>query len=446
MKFAETDKIELKEKISDSLPKEIEAFLNSEGGTIYIGINNEGQVVGVSNLDTALRNISDIISDQIEPNSIDCVKPEVEFIDDNAIIKITIKKGYSSLYCIKKYGFSSNGCHYRVGTTCKSMTLEMIKQKIEYGLYSFDMMVMKESYYRDLSFTKLKMLLIENGYHIDENSFERNFKLRTNDGAYNYLAELLADNNSIPFIFAKFKGKTKATFSERSDYGNQCIILAYEKMKERLKLENICKTITNPRPRKDIYLYDMDAVNEALVNAIIHNDYRVGVPQVAFFNNRLEITSHGGLPNGLTKEEFFDGVSRPRNAQLMDIFSRLGIVEHTGHGIPVIVKKYTKKAFEISNSYIRVIIPFNEEVISNHGVINGAISGVINDADRDKLEEKENSILIQIENEPSLSARELSNILGIPFRSTQRYMSFLREKGFIERIGSNKTGYWKVMK
>lgn len=442
MRFVETDKVELKEKISDSLPKEIESFLNTEGGVLYIGINDDGDVVGVENIDSTLRSISDILSDQIEPNAIDCVKPEVEFVGSNAIIKINIKKGYSSLYCIKKYGFSSNGCHYRVGTTCKSMTLEMIKKRFEAGLSSLDMMVRRESYYSEMRFTKFKMLLIENGYHLEENSFERNFKLRTNDGSYNYLAELLSDENSIPFIFAKFKGKTKATFSERSDYGNQCIILAYERMKERLKLENVCKTITNPRPRRDIYLYDMDAVNEALVNAIIHNDYRITDPQVAYFDDRLEIISHGGLPNGLTKEEFFNGVSKPRNEQLMDIFTRLGIVEHTGHGIPVIVEKYGKSAFEISESYIRVTIPFDREVILNHGAISGAISGV----NRDELEAKEKIILSEIETNPNLSTRELSENLNIPFRSVQRYISNLREKGFIERVGANKNGYWKVIK
>ena len=441
MIFLETDKIELKEKINDSLPKEIESFLNTEGGIIYIGINNKGEVIGLTNLDIQLRSISDIISNQIEPNAIDCARPEAELIDDKLIIKIVIKKGYSSLYCIKKYGFSSNGCHYRVGTSCKSMTLEMIKQRFESGLSETDMMIRRESYLQNMSFSKFKLLLLESGLHIEENSFERNFKLRTNGGSYNYLAELLADENGIPFIFAKFKGKTRASFSERNDYGNQCIVLAYMKMKERLKLENICKTITNPRPRIDIYLYDMDAVNEALVNATIHNDYRISDPQVAFFDDRLEITSHGGLPNGLTKEEFFNGVSKPRNVELMNIFSRLGIVEHTGHGIPVIVGKYGKDVFEISNSYIRVIIPFNREVLLNHGVISGAISGV----NSEELDDKEKVILDMLLVNPHLSARELSNTLNIPFRSVQRYISNLREKGFIKRVGAHKNGYWDIL-
>ncbi|MDY5970338.1 MAG: ATP-binding protein, partial [Candidatus Enterosoma sp.] len=80
MRFVETDKVELKEKNCDSLPKEIESFLNTEGGVLYIGINDDGDVVGVENIDSILRLISDILSDQIEPNAIDCVRPEVEFV------------------------------------------------------------------------------------------------------------------------------------------------------------------------------------------------------------------------------------------------------------------------------------------------------------------------------------------------------------------------------
>ena len=125
----------------------------------------------------------------------------------------------------------------------------------------------------------------------------------------------------------------------------------------------------------------------------------------------------------------------------MDIFTRLGIVEHTGHGVPVIVSRYGKDAFEISNSYIRVVIPFNNEVLLNHGVISGAISGV----NRDNLGDKENEILLVIEKNPHISAKELSGLLNIPFRSVQRYISNLWEKGFIDWVGV-KNGYWEVIK
>ena len=97
MKYFETEKVELKEKINDQLVKDIEAFLNTDGGTIYIGVTDDGQIVGVDQLDSTLRKISDIISDQIEPNAIECVKPEVVFEEFKMLIKINITKGFSSL-------------------------------------------------------------------------------------------------------------------------------------------------------------------------------------------------------------------------------------------------------------------------------------------------------------------------------------------------------------
>lgn len=445
MLYVETDKVEFKERVNDTLAKEIESFLNTDGGAIYIGICDDGKIIGVDNTDDALRKISDVISDQIEPNAIDCVRPEVEFKGDKIIIKINVNKGYSPLYCIKKYGFSPNGCHYRIGTTCKSMTLEMIRNKFEQGLSNIDAMVLQESYHQDLKFAKLKLLLLENGYHIDDISFERNFKLRTTNGYYNYLAELLADDNTIPFIFVKFKGYDKTVFSERKDYGNQCIILAYEKMKERLSIENISKTITNPRPRRDIYLFDMDAVNEALVNAIVHNDYRITDPQVALFHNRLEILSHGGLPYGLTKDEFFKGISKPRNKQLMDIFSRLGIVEHTGHGVPKIVEKYGEGAFEISSSYIKVIIPFNEEVMYNNESTTMMANDSMIDLINRQYDNKETIVLNEIKHNPRISAKQISINTNIPFRTVQRHMANLKDKGIIKRSGDNRNGYWEIL-
>lgn len=82
------------------------------------------------------------------------------------------------------------------------------------------------------------------------------------------------------------------------------------------------------------------------------------------FHNRLEILSHGGLPNGMTEQQFFDGISKPRNATLMRIFLNMGLTEHTGHGVPTIVDKYGREVFEIQSNYIRCVIPFEKEVIA----------------------------------------------------------------------------------
>ena len=116
MTFAETEKTELKQKYADSISKEIVAFLNTDGGTVYVGVNDDGSVCGVSNLDESLRKIADILESQILPDPRSFVELGTKYIDQKHVIEIKIQKG-ESLYYIRKYGRSSQGCFIRVGST-----------------------------------------------------------------------------------------------------------------------------------------------------------------------------------------------------------------------------------------------------------------------------------------------------------------------------------------
>lgn len=125
MTFSETEKTELKQKLTDSIPKEIVAFLNTDGGTVYIGVNDDGSVCGIEKLDESLKKIADIIESQILPDSSSFVELGTKYIESKHIIEIKVRKG-ESFYYIKKYGRSSQGCYARVGSTCRSMTEEQI--------------------------------------------------------------------------------------------------------------------------------------------------------------------------------------------------------------------------------------------------------------------------------------------------------------------------------
>ena len=109
----------------------------------------------------------------------------------------------------------------------------------------------------------------EKGFPVND-SFEANLNLKNEKGEYNLLAELLADKNNIPFIFVKFQGSNKSSISERNDFGYGCILTTYTKIKNKLIAENTCLLNTTVRPRIDKYLYDIDSVNEAILNAIVH--------------------------------------------------------------------------------------------------------------------------------------------------------------------------------
>lgn len=178
MKYIESNTIELKEKISNSLCKEIVSFLNADGGYIYIGIKDDGKVIGVENIDESCRFIGDIITTQIEPNPQELIKNELIFENEKTIIVIKINKGTDSLYCQKKYGYSSSGCTIRVGTTCREMTQNQIKNRYEKKFFNSDLLITSPSIFPNISFKTLKIYYSEKGFHLDENNFEANLFLK----------------------------------------------------------------------------------------------------------------------------------------------------------------------------------------------------------------------------------------------------------------------------
>lgn len=192
------------------ITREIVAFLNSRGGTIFIGVGDSGEIIGIEKIDESLRRLSDIISTKIEPLPTELIKSNILMEESKLIIEITISKGFHSLYCIKKYGFSQVGCPIRIGTSCKELSVEEINLRYQKRFASSnDFMLEIPAGYGDISFNTLQIELCNKGYHVNQLSFEENYHLRTKDGEYNQLAELLSDNNNTHLIFVKFRGEKK---------------------------------------------------------------------------------------------------------------------------------------------------------------------------------------------------------------------------------------------
>ena len=413
--YIESEKVELKAKYTDTICKEIVAFLNADGGQIFVGVDDSGNVVGVDKIDETLKKISDVITMQIEPNPQEEIRTELKFDAGKTIIALYISKGTRNIYCQKKYGFSSSGCVIRIGTTCKEMTSEQIRIRYEKNFYDEEYMLKKRASRADLTFRELKIYYAEKGFHVDDSSFEANFNLRNKDGDYNLLAELLADKNNIPFSFVKFNGTDKAAISERNDFGFGCILSVYEKIKARLSAENTCVSDTTVRPRKDMYLFDFDAVNEAVLNALVHNDWTVTEPQISLFTDRMEILSHGGLPSGMSTEDFYEGISHPRNSMLMRVFLNMGLTEHTGHGVPTIIKKYGKEVFEITDNYIKCRIPYDKNVLEMSGQSVGISVGI-----NVGINKTEKAVLGLLISNPEMTAEEIAIEVGVTKRTIEK--------------------------
>ena len=171
-----------------------------------------------------------------------------------------------------------------------------------------------ENYNQALSFSMLKNYYLAKGFHINEKTFDKNYHLRNREGKYNLLAGLLADDNDVSIKVVRFAGTNKSELVEKSEYGYICLLMAIDKVIARLDVINITKNVLDGSAmRKDKRLLDARCLREAFLNAIANNDWSSKVsPAVYVFDDRIEIISTGGLPEGLSLEEFYEGCSKPR--------------------------------------------------------------------------------------------------------------------------------------
>lgn len=443
MTFTETEKTELKQRFVDSLPKEIVAFLNTDGGTIYIGVNDDGTVCGVSNIDDLLKKVADIVESQILPDPRQFVELNTKYIEQKHVIEIKVQKGYD-LYYVKKYGRSSQGCFIRVGSTCRSMTEEQINLAHNRFLDSRLKITEIVSRIKSPTFQYLKLLLTEKGLNVNESSFAENFHLLTTDGRYNKMAELLADKNEVSIKVVRFKGRNKADgIAVRNEYGDKCLVVAMKQAYDYCAdVINETRTSFKNGVRNDMHLFDRDAFREVWFNACLHNNWADGTPPAIYiYTDRMEIISTGGLPANLSKDDFFRGVSKPVNEELARLFIRLDLMEQTGYGVPMVTERYGKEAFEFMDFFLRVTIPFAFEIESE-----------ISEGDSQKLPQELPQELPQavkktfraIAENPSATIPELSKTLGVSPRTVKNHIAILRDK-HIRRVGSNTKGYWEIL-
>ena len=252
MRFAETETIELKEKLNDNFIKVVDSFLNTINGVVYIGVKDDGEIVGVSDADKALREIADIVTTQILPNPQELIEIGTKYIDGKSVIEVRVNKG-NALYYIKNYGRSATGCYIRVGSTSRSMMEEQIEERYVKTLNIPQKSIVETSVLRDdYTFVKLKNYLISKGLHIQEDTFYRNFNLITADGKFNMMADLLADENMNSIKVAVFKGKDKSEFIKRNEYGYTCLLDSLQKVLDYCDALNETFIDLKVRPRNEV--------------------------------------------------------------------------------------------------------------------------------------------------------------------------------------------------
>ena len=424
---------EFKVKLTDKFEEEVISFLNTNGGNIYLGVNDKGDIIGINgNIDLLQRTIKDRIKDNIMPSTLGLYDVIVLEKDNKKYIKVIIARGNERPYYLKGMGMTPDSCFIRVGSSIQSMSNEMINNEFSKGTRNSLKNIVSPK--QDLTFSQLKIYYEEKGFSIN-NNFLKQLDLYTDDGKYNYNAYLLADNNSISIRFGKYDGTNSVNLIENEDFGNCSIIKATKNILNKLEIENKTFTKIEYPERKEIKMYDYIAVREAVVNAIVHNDWSNEYsPKFEIFSDRLVISSNGGIQDNTTKEEFLEGFSLPKNKELMKVFNDLNLVEQMGTGIIRILQSYNKDSFEFFPNFIRVTFPFNENKFKL----------IKKEIQNNNLTETQNNIIGLMLDSPTITQETLARLLVVNIRTIQRNIKILMEIGLVERTGATKKGEWKV--
>jgi ATP-dependent DNA helicase RecG len=432
--MTESNHIEYKRELSASLEKEVVAFLNyREGGLLYIEVDDAGQTVGVSDPDGDQLKIKERLKNNIQPSVLGLFDVILEEVDGLSRIKVIIASGPEKPYYIRKQGMSPKGCYLRVGSAADPMSERMIETL--FASRTRNSIGRMAAPRQDLTFRQLKIYYEESGFDLGEH-FASNLELETSDGRYNYAAYLLADQGGNSVKVAKYAGTDRVDLIESNEYGNCCLVKAAKQVLDKLELENRTATQITAKQRIDQRLYQPVALREAVINAIVHNNYSNEVPpKFELFADRLEITSAGGVAQGLSQSEFFEGYSVPRNKELMRVFRDLEMVEHLGSGVPRILKSYSTDAFVFTENFIRMVFSVSgktppETLPETTGKTKGKTSG---------------RVLEALEEDSGLTLEEVSLVVGKSLSAVKRSVAKLTQEGKLRYVGPKKGGHWEVL-
>ena len=264
----ESNRIEFKATLNDKLEKEVVGFLNySEGGKLYIGIEDNGNAVGITNIDEIQLKVMDRIKNNILPSTMGLFDVVAESIDGKDVLKIIISSGPEKPYYIRSKGMSETGCYIRIGSSTQPMPTSKIEEL--FSKRTRNTLHKIKSPRKALTFEQLKIYYNENGYNLN-NKFATSLELLTEEDEFNYIAYLVADENNMSVKVAKYSGKDKVDLIESSEFGYCSIIKATKNVLNKLEVENVTKTKITSKERIDQRLVDEVALREAVINAIVH--------------------------------------------------------------------------------------------------------------------------------------------------------------------------------
>ena len=337
MKYVESPQLELKEQINGEFKKEIIAFANTDGGEIYVGIARDGSITGITDPESEMEKIGNMIRDGIKPDLTAYTSIERVEDDGKALIRVSVSRGLKRPYHLTDKGLKPAGVFVRHGVSSVPATDEAIRQMLrESDGTTFDKM---RSINQELTFEYAEKTFQTSQVAFDA-AHKRTLGLIDVDGYYTNAALLLSDQCGHIIRCAVYEGTGKNKFKTRKEFSGS-ILKQMDDAYSFLSLNNNLRATFDGLRRIDHADYPEEAMREALVNAVVHRDYDYsGSIIINIYDDRMEFISLGGLVKGLTLADIRGGVSQPRNAVIANVFYRLELIESYGTGIQKIMESY----------------------------------------------------------------------------------------------------------
>lgn len=352
----ENENTEFKARLSDGIYKEVIAFANTDGGIIYLGIDDDGSIIGLDNVDETYTRLTNGIRDAIQPD----VTMFVRYVlQENRVIRVEVGEGSYKPYYLKSKGLKPTGVYVRQGASSAPASSELIRQMIKAsdGDQFEDLRTMQQ----ELTFESAEQAFSHYGVEFSEEKFIALGLRNVQDDRYTNLALLLSDQCQHTIKIAVFADEARTVFKDAKEFGGS-LFQQLEDTYSYLQLCNRTSATFQGLNRIEKQDYPEEALREALLNAMVHRDYSFSGSIIINVNDMgIEFISIGGLVPGLSVEDIRSGISQPRNRKLAEIFHRLHLIESYGTGIRRIYKLYenhlVQPRIEVTPNAFKLVLP-----------------------------------------------------------------------------------------
>lgn len=449
MLFRESETVELKEIVVDEIKKEIIAFANCNGGRLYIGVRDNGEVVGLDDPDRVSLQVSNMVRDAIKPDVTMFLHYETIEEAGKKIVVVDIQRGTDRPYYLAKKGMRPEGVYVRQGYSSVPATDTAIRRMIKET--DGDRFEAMRSLNQELTFEAVKKEFELRKVEFGPQQM-RTLKLIDQDNLYSNLALLLSDQCVHTIKAAVFQGKDQTIFKDRREFSGS-LMKQMNEVYDFIDFRNqTCATIEKLR-RIDVRDYPEIAVRESLLNLLVHRDYSFSASAfIRIYEDRIELVSIGGLMPGIELEDIMEGISVCRNQDLANVFYRLHLIEAYGTGMEKIMKAYEgmkeKPEIQTTKNTFKIILP---NVNAKYMLENSSVWTTKTDTNsimetEASLSEAEEKILEYVREHGVITKNDVISLLEVSASTASRTLRKMVKNNLLKQNGKARRTNYTIIK